>query len=231
MSKDDVLFVTLNACAEGFPQPPIPNPNTGLWMINTEDYSMVQVARIPNADGRGRQDFCCEWNTYYYSDSGLEELGNQPWDGTMGRNDDGTCDLENCAFYEAWYGSQAFGIEPFKGYAEIWNGLEVVGDCVYLTNSYFNDIQRACPTDDENAMWRVDTWMERGPIDENSPLQRPGGTPFADAGLNGIKYFDGAFYVANTAARKLVKVPILPANSSSKSRKAGKQPSIESIIR
>jgi len=46
MSKDDTLFVSLLACAEGFPQPPNPNPNTGLWMVNTEDYSIKHIALV-----------------------------------------------------------------------------------------------------------------------------------------------------------------------------------------
>ena len=145
MSKDDTLSVSLLACAEGFPQPPNPNPNTGLWMVNTQDYSTKQVAHVPNANGRGRQEFCCEWNEQYYSNA------NPPY---IGQNPDGSCNLEECAFYEAWYGSAAFqNVEQFRGYAELWNGLEVVGDCVYITNSYFHEVWRACPSDTEDEMW------------------------------------------------------------------------------
>jgi hypothetical protein len=224
MSKDDTLYVSLLACAEGFPQPPNPNPNTGLWMVNTEDYSIKQVARIPNANGRGRQDFCCEWNEEHHSEASPPYIGKLP---------DGTCDLEECAFYEAWYGSALFpNIDQFKGYAELWNGLEVVGDCVYITNSYFHEIWRTCPPeeDDGEDMWEVEVWMERG----TSPhLDRLPGTFFTTAGFNGIKYFEEAFYVANTSQRKLVKVPLLPADTGRRvlKKKTKKQETIHSIIK
>lgn len=218
MSKDDTLFVSLLACADGFPQPPVPNPNTGLWMINTEDFSKKQVARIPNANGRGRQDFCCEWNQMYWN------TADPPY---IGRVDDNTCDLETCAFYEAWYQSALFpNIEQFKGYAELWNGLEVVGECVYITNSYFHEVWRACPGEDSNSMWEAELFMAK---DVSTHLERLPGTFFTTAGFNGIKYFKGALYVANTAQGKVVKVPLLPATPQVGSKSAKK--SIHDIIK
>ena len=100
-----------------------------------------------------------------------------------------------------------------------------------MTNSYYSNMQRVCSTDDDNAMWPVEVWMERGAIGTNPLLQRPTGAPFVDTRLNGIKYFDGAFYIGNTAQRHIVKVPLLPLDSSSRSLKAGKQPSNDRIIR
>jgi sugar lactone lactonase YvrE len=242
MSKDDTLYVSLLACAEGFPQPPNPNLNTGLWKVDTEDYSTTMVARVPNANGRGRQDECCAWNERYYSEGGM--FG--PWTEEMGHMPDGSCDVETCAYYEAWYGSAMFAnVDQFTGYAELWNGLEVVGECVYITNSYFHEVWRACPPEtdgntksgkgkagkgrrtQEEDMWGVERWMAS---DASPDLERPAGTFFTTAGFNGIKYFDGALYVANTAQRKIVKVPMEPANPDMGS-KSGRVPSVDSIIR
>lgn len=228
MSKDDTLYVSLLACAEGFPQPPNPNPNTGLWVVNTHDYSIKQVARVPNADGRSRQEFCCEWNTNFWQDA------DPPY---LGKNPDGTCNVDECCFYEAVTGSRQFpNIDEFCGYAEIWNGVEVIGDCVYVTNSYFHEIWRICPPKDDSKkskgakqakgsgkpnmddnkngdeeFWVPELWMEYGHM--NSPdLTRLKGTFFTAAGFNGIKYFRGDIYVANTAQGKIIKIPMVLDN-------------------
>lgn len=231
MDKDDNLYISLLACAEGFPWPEVPNLNTGLWKMDTTTYELTQLYQIPEADGRGRQQFCCDWMEAHWPD--VAAMQTDPtylfvtsfflfppfYDGDelvplFDKDDEGRC-IPNlsCTLYEAAIGSALFGLAPFQGYAQIWNGVEVIGDYIYTTNSYFHEIWRM-PKDGSGA---PELWLPYGgngevPFGNNVHTIRNKNTMFTAAGFNGLEYYDGHIYVANTAQGKIVKIPMLEAD-------------------
>lgn len=153
MDEDDNIYIALLACSEGMPNPPVPNPNSGVWKVNTvtREFTLVTQQAYPD---RGDPNVCC-------------------------RN----------------------SFEPgVYTYAEIWNGLEVLGDYIYMTNSFYGEIWRAPTRGGAPELFFTDDRIKR---DQDLSV------PFFDAGLNGIKYFEGSFIFANTYKGEIWKLNLV----------------------
>lgn len=122
-----------------------------------------------------------------------------------------SCNPQNQGIYEVDIESGAFSLVANAPSATVWNGIDAAGDHIYAADTF------------DGFVWRMPKDGGTAEIWADDPLlKRPPGSPFP--GPNGLRFFRGEIFVANSGSGQMVAIDIEPSGAAGLARVAATLP-------